>query len=357
VVTYDQATGAQTTARTRQVIYLVSPAGARYQVLELGPDRPLEITSWTAGQSVAYVEDCGDNAYCTNNTGPTYALDLTTGALTPVHVPSGADHVEAALAGPVRIWLQTSNVNDPASSQVFLDRNGTFTNLGKGWELPQPSPDGAWIAMDRWDPMPDGTSREVTGVIHVAAGTLASVPAAAASAPCSPYEWTEDNRLVEYCSTADGSENWVTIDPVTLATTPVASPLPAVGAVSVRHDVLVAPGVWAGAYGTEGALMWTDAAGTVGISDHGSPTELTLVDANGTTLKTAGVIAAVGNVAYFSGKLTEVDAAGPQTVVAYDVSTRRQTVLLPTPPGGPATGAGLTANQEAIGVTSWVVAR
>ncbi len=356
VVTWDEASGAQAAARTRQVVYLVSPDGTRYQALELDANHPLAITSWTAGQSVAYVEDCGGNAYCTIDTGPTYTLDLATGDLSLAQVPAGADHIATTLAGSTRLWLETTKAYDAPNVQVFLDRNGTFTTLGKGWDRPQVSPDAAWIAMDRWDPQPNGTSIESTGVINVAAGTLATVPAGNPALPCSFYEWSEDSRIVEYCYATDGTESWVAVDPATLVTTSIGSPLPAPGALAVSHDVLVAPGVWAGLYGTGGFLMWQDPDGTVGISNHGAPSKVTLLDADGTPIRVAYPVAAVAGVVYFTGKQVAVDEAGPATIVAYDVATKKQSVLLPTPPGGPAAGGGLAANQEAIGVTSWVVA-
>jgi hypothetical protein len=120
--------------------------------------------------------------------------------------------------------------------------------------------------------------------------------------------------------------------------------------------VSVAPGVWAGLYGIEGALMWTDPDGTVGIDDHGTLTKLTLVDAAGDPLRTAWPRTAVNGVAYFVGHQADVDQGSPETVVAYNVATGRQTVLVPSPPAGLAAEYGVSGDGRAEGVTSWVVA-
>ena len=357
VVTFDPSTGAPSPERARQVVYLVDPDGTRYQVLELDPNSPLSISSWTAGQSVAYVEKCGGNPFCNDETGPTYVLDLTTGALSPATVPAGADHVAANLPGQARVWLQASDDVYRAGAHVFLDRNGAFSDLGDRWEQPHVSPDGRWVALDRWDPLPGGTYTVTTGIIDVAAGTLSPVPAYDPAAGCSFYEWTEDDRISEYCYASNGTESWVAVDPATLATTPTGSPLPAPGQVAVSHAVLVSPGVWAGLYGSGGSLMWQDPDGTVGISNHGAPAKVAPLDAGGSPLAVSWAVAAVNGIVYFEGKHVAVDEGGPRAVVAYDAASGTQNVLLPTPPGGPAANPALAANQEALGVTSWVVAR
>jgi hypothetical protein len=128
------------------------------------------------------------------------------------------------------------------------------------------------------------------------------------------------------------------------------------GELSVSHDVSVTPGVWAGLYGIEGALMWTDPDGTVGIDDHGKLTKVVLVDAAGVPLQTVWPRTAVNGVAYFVGHQAAVDQGSPETVVAYNVKTGRQTVLVPSPPAGPASEVGVSDTQQAVGVTSWVVA-
>ena len=81
-----------------------------------------------------------------------------------------------------------------------------------------------------------------------------------------------------------------------------------------------------------------------------------LLDAAGTPLQTVWPSAEANGVAYFVGHQAAVDQGSPETVVAYDLASGRQTVLIPSPPGGPAAEYGVSDLGRAEGVTSWVVA-
>ena len=61
-----------------QIVYLVSPVGTRYQVLELPATTPLEVVAWTAGASTALVRDFAATA----GSAQIQRLDLHTGVLT-----------------------------------------------------------------------------------------------------------------------------------------------------------------------------------------------------------------------------------------------------------------------------------
>jgi hypothetical protein len=356
VITYGVDADGPTVERARQVIYLVSPTGTRYQVLELDPNDQVSISSWTGGESVAYIERCGSSAFCQTHTGPTFVLDLETGVATPSTAPEGADYVGLTLPNSTRLWFQASGDAWPYVGQGFLDRAGDFSNLGGGWTVPWISPDGSWVSLQHWDTAPAGGDYASTGALNLGTGTIEIAPTPEPELSCQPYEWTDDNQVLEWCTGDPSGDRWFTVDPATRAASEVASPLPPFDELSVSHDVSVAPGVWAGLYGIEGALMWTDPDGTVGIDDHGALTKLVLVDAAGVPLQTVWPRASVNGIAYFVGHQSAVDQGSPETVVAYDVATGRQTVLVPSPPGGPAAEAEVSDSQQAVGVTSWVVA-
>jgi hypothetical protein len=358
VITYAGDANGPTVERTRQVIYLVSPAGTRYQVLELDPNDQVSISSWSAGENVAYIERCGAEAFCQTQTGPTDVLDLATGDATPSAGPAGADYIGLTLPGSTRLWFGFDPSGDaqPYAGEAFLDRGGSFASFGGGWTLPRTSPDGAWVSLQHWDPAPEGGSYASTGVLKVSSGAAAMSQEPEPGLSCQPYEWTDANKVLAWCTGDPAGDRWFTVDPATLVSSEVASPLPALEGLSVSHDVPVAPGVWAGLYGIEGALMWTDPDGTVGIDDHGTLTKLVLVDASGVPLQTVWPSTAVNGVAYFVGHQADVDQGSPETVVAYDVKTGRQTVLVPSPPAGPASQVGASDTQQAVGVTSWAVA-
>jgi hypothetical protein len=356
VITYADDANGPTVERTRQVVYLMSPTGTRYQVLELDPNDQVSISSWTGGESVAYIERCGSGAFCQTQTGPTFVLDLKTGDATPATAPAGADYVGLTLPDSARLWFQAPGNAGPYTGQGFLDRAGSFSNFGGGWTVPRTSPDGAWVSMQHWDPAPAGGNYASTGVLKISTGAAEIAAAPETGLSCQPYEWTDGNQVLEWCTGDPAGDRWFTVDPATRVASEVASPLPASGELSVSHDVSVAPGVWVGLYGIEGALMWTDADGTVGIDDHGTLTQVALVDAAGAPLQTVWPRAAANGVAYFVGHQAAVDQGSPETVVAYDVKTGHQAVLVPSPPAGLAAEYGVSEDGRAVGVTSWVVA-
>jgi len=356
VITYGNDPNGPSAERTRQVIYLVSPAGARYQVLELDPNDQVRISSWTAGESFAYVEKCGTDAVCQTHVGPTYLLDLVNGATKPADGPPDADYIGLTLPHSTRLWFESSGDAWPYTGMGTLDRAGDFVEFGTGWTDPRTSPDGAWVSFQHWTPGAQNGEFAATGVLATLGSAVQVSGQPGQGLSCQPYAWTNDIQVLEWCTGDPGGDRWFTVDPATLKASEIASPLPALGQLSVSHDLSLAPGVWAGLYGTEGALMWTDPDGTVGIDDHGTLTKLTLVDAVGTPLQTVWPSAAVGGVAYFVGHQAAVDQGSPETVVAYDLASGRQTVLIPSPPAGPAAEYAVSDLGRAEGVTSWVVA-
>ncbi len=348
-----------TTETTRQVIYLVSPEGTRYQVLELDPNNPIRIDSWSAGETRAFVA-CGDfdSEVCSWGSGSTATLDLTTGVSTPYGEDAGADHIELTLPGSVRLWIGASDGSFPSTAAAFLEHGGVFEPLGQGWEAPSLSPDGAWVSLDRWDANPDGTNTSRTGVVATATSAVMTLPDIDPALGCSSYGWSEDDQVIEWCAQEGVDTNrWFTVDPATGVATEFVPVALGPNDAGVNHSVWVAPGVWAGSYGLGDPWMRDDASPSVGIDDHGILKVLDLLDANGESLVASAVRTAVDGIVYAYGQRTSFEeGVSPITVIAYDSETGRQTILLPEPPAGPTVGAPPSFDVQAIGVTSWMVA-
>jgi hypothetical protein len=85
-------------------------------------------------------------------------------------------------------------------------------------------------------------------------------------------------------------------------------------------------------------------------------TELEFLDADGTPLTYAIIEGVVGRTVYASGATASSDVGEAEMVVSCDLSTGRELVLVPKPPGGPAGTAEAGEHTYIEGVTSWVVA-
>ena len=347
---------------TRQVIYLVSPEAVRYQVLELPVSPAIMITSWSAGDSHAFVRGCESDP-CYRASGPTAVLDLTTGAITPYGAPVGADSIAFSLSPTTRVWEREGDAlyyQHPDADSTFLEHDGTFTSLGGGWQVAGgPSPDGAWLGLERWDANPDGTFVERVGVAALATGAVRVLPPFDNGLGCSPGGWLDSGamRVTCYGESGDGAI-YKSVVPSTGVTTDLPSTTPpGPDEATVLHSVQVSPGVWAGAYGYGDPELW-DMESTFGIDDHGTLREVPILDKYGAALPTVGAVAAVDGIVYLVGQRATRDEPGTTTMLTLDPATGKQTVLLPEPPGGP--GAAIAPNDYtvfAVGVTSWVVAQ
>ncbi len=349
---------------TVQVVYLVSPEGVRYQVLELDPSQAITVESWSAGESRAYVWYCPgtqDN-YCDD--GSTNILDLGTGAMAPTDAPPGADAVAFTLPGPMRVWTSNAQfIVSPGVDGTFLERNGEFTELGDGWTIQWgPSPDGAWLGLDHWEKNGDAYTTTGDALASLVTGEMVAIPEPTVIG-CGFVEWREGGTLLLNCLRDDEQDGitssedvWFVFDPSTGAMTEIPRPVYSWEEPIVSHNVLVSPGVWAGGYGFGDPEMW-DLDATFGIDDHGTPIEVDIFDANGVRLETTGARTAVGGVVYISGQHAPGDMAGVASVIAYKPATGSQVVLLPEPPRGPTVDfRDAYGGVDVWGVTSWVVA-
>lgn len=350
----------QATDATRQVVYLVSPAGVRYQALELPVSPSIMITSWSAGDSRAFVRGC-ESEPCYRGSGSTAVLDLTTGAITSYEAPAGADSIVATLRGSIRVWQHEGDAlyyQHPDADSTFIESDGAFTPLGGGWQVAGgPSPDGKWLGLERWDANADGTFVERVAIAALATAAVRPLPQFDAGLSCSPGGWQEDDEMLLTCYGGNGDgATYKSVVPSTGVVSAYPYTPPGQDEASVWHSVWVSPGVWAGSHGYGDPELW-DMESTFGIDDHGTPREVSVLDANGVALQTVGASAAIDGVVYVQGRHSPVDAPGTESVVALDLATGKQTVLLPEPPGGPE--AAIAPDDDtvfAVGVTSWVVA-
>ena len=347
---------------TRQVIYLVSPDAVRYQVLELPVSPAIMITSWSAGDSHVFVRGCESDP-CYRASGPTAVLDLTTGAITPYDAPAGADSIAFSLSPTTRVWVREGDAlsyQHPDPDSTFLERNGTFTSLGGGWQVSGgPSPEGTWLGLERWDANPDGTFVERVGVAALSTGAVRALPPFDNGLGCSPGGWLDTGAMLLTCY--DGSGDGATYKSVVPSTGVItdlpSTPPPGSDEATVLHSVQVSPGVWAGPHGYGDPELW-DMESTFGIDDHGTLREVPILDKYGVALPTVGAVAAVDGVVYLVGQRATRDEPGTTTMLTLNPTTGKQTVLLPEPPGGPE--AAIAPDDYtifAVGMTSWVVAQ
>lgn len=360
----NEGTSDTTVEPTVQVVYLVSPEGVRYQVLELDPDWTYVIDSWSARESLAYVRTCPGTQACIHDQESTLLLDLTTGESTPSGAPPGANMVTITLPGDTRIWTSNEQfIVSEGDGGTFLEKDGQFTEFGDGWSIASgPSPNGAWMILEHWETSGDTFWIEGGAVASLVTGDMVTIP----ESPdrfCRLQEWREDGLPILNCPRdheEDGihtSESvWFVFDPSTGAMNEIPIPVYSWEEPIVSHDEVVSPGVWAGTYGLGDPEMW-DWEPSIGIDDHGTLTKVDILDAEGVSLRSAWVQRAVQGVVYIEAKHTDIDVSGFLNVIAYDPTTGTQIVLLPEPPGGLVVDlADGSFESELWGVTSWVVA-
>ena len=321
------------------VIYLMSPEGQRYQVLELDSDRSITLLSWTAGESRAIVEEQVGPGGGVWEVAYEY-LDLTTGEATPFQAPSSWLVVKVATSDSVRIW------GDQAANMGYIEREGEFTPLAEGW-LPAGqalSPDGEWIAVHGIGieggglPVPIGAAR-------ISTGEITSFPELDSLGYCSFHGWADSGALLVSCNPGDEDHHqYFEAEPSTGTVAESSYVAPADDPLGLYHDFWMSPGVWAG---NAGRVPGTPFFG-VGVEDHGTVTELHFFDKNGNPLDSPHLVAAVDGILY----VEEGSGAAETVVLAYDPSTDRQTILLTCPPSPP----DLDPNTFLSASVLWVVA-
>jgi len=330
---------------TVQVLYLVSPQGQRYQLLELDPAQPLVIDSWTAGESVAYVTAC-DPIAC-DPTAPTQLLDLLTGELSPVEGVGDALRVGATAPGSVRWWQDGA-----ATSQ--LDRAGSMRGFAGAWTAASLSPSGRYLAVVKDDAVTAYVSAGLA-IVDLEDATLTDI-AHLWDEPltCTPFRWRAGDALDISCydpqreiwrvfAVGPGAHEMLENKSAT-ATPPPDGPW-------VEPTFYVSDGVWAGPFTANTTARLHKGPTAIGLARNAGFEQLVVPDAGAGT---ARIVAAIDGVLYIEA--TQASNLTLTTAWAYSVSDDSWTELGPLPPAGPTRGLLATQGSPATGMTSWAVA-
>ncbi|MGC4174215.1 hypothetical protein [Demequina sp.] len=328
-----------------QVLYLVSPEGKRYQLLELDPTLPIIVDSWTAGESVAYVRQC-EPRECDDAT-PTQTLDLVTGALTPIEGAADSMHIGATLPGSVRWW---QNGDDEAA----YDTAGSVRPMSQDWIAASASPDGEYLAVVRagnYSPYVSGG----TAIVNAQTGRVTDVSSLwEEPLKCTPFRWRADDALDITCWDAErqvwrlfavgpGAQEMKENKSAT-ATAPEEGPW-------VEPDFFVSDGTWAGPYTADATARRTIGDAAIGLARNAGFEELTVPDAS---VGAARIVAEVGGRLYVVA--TEANNPTLETAWTYDVAAGEWLQIGPLPPAGPTRGLLASQGSPASGMTSWAIA-
>jgi hypothetical protein len=327
-----------------QVLYLVSPQGKRYQLLELDPAKPILVDSWSAGESVAYVTQC-DPLEC-DPTAPTQVLDLLTGSLSEVAFVDKDMRIGATIAGSHRWWHGASGSALETAKQAVYSRHT--------WLAASASPDGTLLAL--WQG--DSISVPVTGgmaVVDVATGRSTDI-AQLWTEPldCAPFRWRADNALDVSCFDPL-SQLWrvFTVGPHAqeMKENKAATATPPADGPWVQPNFFASTGVWAGPYTTTAAERLAPTSAEIGLARNGSFEPLTVPDAAAGTVR---IVASVAGSLYVEA--SQANNPSLTTAWGFDVASSTWTELGALPPNGPTRGPLAAQGSPAQGLTSWSVA-
>jgi len=327
-----------------QVLYLVSPAGERYQLLELDPAVPLVIDSWSAGESVAYVTQCEPLA-C-DPTAPTQALNLLTGQLSPVDFIDEDMHIGATVAGGHRWWH--------GEQGSALETAGHLVRSSHNWRAASASPDGKLLAV--WEG--DEFSTSLTGgmeVVNVATGVSTNIAALwPEPLECTPFRWRADNALDLSCYDSI-SDAWrvFTVGPhaQVMKENQAATATPPDEGPWVQPSFFVSDGVWAGRYTATAAERVASATASIGLARNGSFEALTVPDA---AAGNARIVASVAGTVFVEA--AQANNPSLTTAWSFDVASSTWTELGALPPAGATRGPLVERGLPAQGMTSWAIA-
>jgi len=330
---------------TVQVVYLVSPEGQRYQLLELDPSLPVMIASWTAGETVAYVRQCEPLA-C-DPAAPTRSLDLLTGALAPLDAMSDTMHVGATLPGSIRWWQD-------GVGTAAIESGGTPRTFGHAWVAASASPDGDYLAVVRADSPRPFTSAGLA-IVDSATGALTDISTLwDEPLTCTPFRWRADDALDVSCY--DATRNTWRLFAVgpgahEMKENMSATATPPDDGPWVEPDFFVTDGVWAGPYTEDGDARRLPGARHIGLARNAGFEPITVPDAGAGS---ARIVASVGGVLYVEAQ--QVNNPSLVTAWTYAPDSATWTELGPLPSGGPTRGLLASQGSPASGMTSWAVA-
>jgi hypothetical protein len=332
-------------AATVQVVYLVSPEGKRYQLLELDPATPIVIESWSAGDTIAYVTQC-DPIDC-DPTAPAEVLDLLTGTLSPAAGIDVSMHVGATLPRSVRWWQN-------ANSAAALDSGGHVVTVKQDWVAASTSPDGDYLAVVRAGQYSPYASAG-TAIVSTATG-LATDLSSLWEEPlrCTPFRWRADDALDVSCwdperlawrvfAVGPGAKEMKENKSAT-ATAPDDGPW-------VQPDFFVTDGVWAGPYTADGAARKVPVDAAIGLARNAGFEQLVVPDA---AVGAARIVAVVNGEIFVEA--TQATNLSLKTAWVYDLASSRWLEIGPLPPAGGTRGLLASEGSPASGMTSFVVA-
>ena len=339
---------------TVQVVYLISPEGQRFQLLDLDPTVPIVIDSWTAGESIAYVRQC-EPLDCDPAT-PTQQLNLATGEISPLALDVAGMRVGATLPGSVRFWAD-------GATRAALETDGRLTGYPVSWTAVSASPDGLYLAVERARDESPLLSAGLA-VVNAETGRLTDIAMLwPEPLQCTAFRWRADDTLDISCydpareewrvfAVGPGAEQMVENKSAT-ATPPAEGPW-------VEPDFFVSDDAWAGPYTADAAARLVSTSTAVGLARNAGFEPLAVPDAG---VGTARVVASANGSVYVEaeqGSRAESQAGAPQiglkSVWRYDLAADRWYELAPLPPGGPTRGLLASQGAPASGLTSLVVA-
>lgn len=324
-----------TWVRVGAALFLVSPAGERYKLLDLDLDTPLQVVHWTAGADRALVRV---GSWSGGEATPGW-LDLRTGEITPLTTQILGTLIGVTPDGS-SVWQGLANGN--GIDVVELGPDGAvvhrWPDLGDAYE-PLLSPSGSLVALAG----PGGMR-----LLTLADGGIRLLEDSE-SESCQPVAWPSETEMFVWCvdispgaGMRDGRLYRQPVDAPTSERTFVAD------------STTLGGEPWQGVM-LDGRLVMTIIAPT----PDGCPSGLVTVD--GTQVSTLAAatgeehqLAVEGKRLYLTGGFVCPGASGPTTLTVRDVDDGTSVVLAPAPDQTPPAVAG-EPQMWLAGLWSWAV--
>lgn len=336
-----------------QAVFLVSPAGEQYRVVDVPTALAVSLEHWTAGSTTAQVMFGEFSVDGTADGLRPGTLDLLTGTVTArdLVLPDDARYLGQA-AGGVELWTR---------------RGAPDTEPGRLYAVP---PDGsprvvAEVPGTIVEPLVDPTGTRVASptddaagarVVVVADGSAHDVDYSGAGDSCSTVAWLDAGHLLASCFDMTDGETLADWNPALYRVAVDGDPAPTLVSDLDRGDPFAeqyVPGTWVRdgvvAYpglevGDQGGLDLVCATGVYLVGPDGPALLQGPGDQDATLFE---VRSAAGVVYVASGTGCVTGDYSPTVLTAHDLGTGTAVVVAPAPPGY---GIG------AQGLTSWVVA-